>query len=98
MLEQGGELITGSELAVVAHRRLTDGEEIEACSLYADQRRTLREIAQLYGLTPSGVLKILIRNNIARWSKGGREIANDHGRGRARELLGWPPTRLAQRS
>jgi hypothetical protein len=69
VLEQGGELITGSELAVVAHRRLT----FEACSLYADQRRTLREIAQLYGLTPAGVLKILIRNNIARRSKGGRD-------------------------
>jgi hypothetical protein len=68
VLEQGGELITGSELAVVAHRRLTDAEEIEACWLYADQRRTLREIAQLYGLTPAGVLKILIRNNIARRS------------------------------
>jgi hypothetical protein len=72
VLEQGGELITGSELAVVAHRRLTDAEEIEACSLYADQRRTLRDIAQVYGLTPAGVLKILIRNNIARRSKGGR--------------------------
>ncbi len=69
---QGGELITGSELAVVAHRRLTDAQEIEACSLYADQHRTLREIAQLYGLTPAGVLKILIRNNIVRRSKGWR--------------------------
>jgi hypothetical protein len=61
-----------SELAVVAHRRLTDAEEIEACSLYADQHRTLRDIAQLYGLTPAGVLKILIRNHIARRSKGRR--------------------------
>jgi len=33
---QGGELITGSELALAAHRRLTDPQEIEACSLSAD--------------------------------------------------------------
>jgi hypothetical protein len=56
---------------VVAHRRLTDAQEIEACSLYADEHRTLREIAQLYGLTPAGVLKILIRNNIAAGRKAG---------------------------
>src|SRR5215218_1090662 len=60
---EGGELITGSELALAAHRRQTDPQE--SCSLSADQHRTLREIAQLYGLSPAGVLNILIRNNIA---------------------------------
>ena len=34
---------------MVAHRRLTPAQEIEACSLYADQHRTLRDLARLYG-------------------------------------------------
>ena len=54
---EGGELITGSELALAAHRRQTDPQE--SCSLSADQHRTLREIAQLYGLSRAGVLNIL---------------------------------------
>src|SRR3954469_3018812 len=36
---EGGELITGSELALAAHRRQTDPQE--SCSLSADQHRTL---------------------------------------------------------
>ena len=54
---------------MVAHRRLTPEQELEACSLYADERRTLREVAFVYGLCPAGVRKILIRNNVARRPK-----------------------------
>ena len=50
---------------MVAHRRLTPEQELEACSLYADEHRTLREVARLYGFCPAGIRKILIRNNVA---------------------------------
>jgi len=54
---------------MVAHRRLTPEQELEACSLYAEEHRTLREVARVYGLCPAGVRKILIRNNVARRPK-----------------------------
>jgi hypothetical protein len=54
---------------MVAHRRLTPEQELEACSLYVDEHRTLREVARVYGLCPAGVRKILIRNNVARRPK-----------------------------
>ena len=50
---------------MVAHRRLTPAQETKACSLYKHQHRTLRELASLYGLSPAGIRKILIRNNVA---------------------------------
>ena len=40
---------------MVAHRRLTPEQELEACSLYAEEHRTLREVARVYGLCPAGV-------------------------------------------
>jgi len=54
---------------MVAHRRLTPKQELKACSLYADEHRTLREVARVYGLSPAGVRKILIWNNVARRPK-----------------------------
>src|SRR5215208_6909906 len=39
---------------MVAHR-LTHEKELEACSLYADEHRMLREVARVYGLCPTGV-------------------------------------------
>jgi hypothetical protein len=54
---------------MVGHRRLTPKQELKACSLYADEHRTLREVARVYGLSPAGVRKILIWNNLARRRK-----------------------------
>ena len=52
------------QLGMVAHR-LTPAQETKACSLYKHQHRTLRELALLYDLSPAGIRKILIRNNVA---------------------------------
>jgi hypothetical protein len=41
---------------MVAHRRLSLTQEMEACSLYTGSNRTLRELADRYGLSPAGVL------------------------------------------
>jgi hypothetical protein len=55
---------------MVAHRRLSLTQEMEACSLYTGSNRTLRELADRYGLSPAGVLKILIRNGVERRRQG----------------------------
>ena len=61
---------------MVAHRRLTGAEENEVCSLYSVQQHTLRELASRYGLSPAGVRKILMRNNIVRREAGPRRETN----------------------
>ena len=66
---------------MVAHRRLSPSQEIEACSLYTVEKRTLREVGEVYGLSPAGILKILIRNKVERRPQWTRRTTNGDVRG-----------------
>jgi hypothetical protein len=60
---------------------VSPAQEIETCSLYTVEKRTLREVGDAYGLSPAGILKILIRNKVERRSKGTRRTTNGDERG-----------------